>query len=112
MIIVFASQTVEMMCNDAKKRQRKHGAERSKRIQRRIDDLRAAPNLEAMRNLPGRCHEHKGRRPPVLTLDLDGPYRLYFEAANDPVPLKEDGGLNWELVTCIRIIEINDPHGT
>lgn len=112
MIILFASKDLEETCNDSKKRTRKHGPERAKRLQRRLDELRAAESLEMMRNLPGRCHEHRGQSPPVLTIDLDGPHRLYFEAANDPVPLKEDGGLDWSKVTIIRITGIGDPHGT
>jgi proteic killer suppression protein len=43
-------------------------------------------------------------------LDLDGPYRLLFEPSQDPVPIKPDGGLDWSLVTAIRITGIDDTH--
>ena len=46
-----------------------------------------------------------------LSVDLDGPYRLLFKPANTPVPLREDGGLDWSRVTAITILGITDTHG-
>ena len=63
-----------------------------------------------MRTLPGRCHELTGDRKGTLSIDLDGPYRLIFEPAENPPPVKTDGGLAWELVTAIRILEVEDTH--
>lgn len=60
-----------------------------------MDDLVAALTLEEFRNLPGRCHELHSDRAGQLSLDLDGPYRLIFEPADDPIPTKPDGGLEW-----------------
>lgn len=112
MLIEFASKSIEELCNDSRKRLKRCGAARAKLLQRRLDDLRAAANLETMRVLPGRCHEHKNTTPPTLTVDLDGPNRLYFEAADEPIPFKPDGGLDWAKTTRIRITKIDDPHGT
>jgi len=84
--------------------------QRAKLIRRRLDDLRAAANLEVMRNLPGRCHELKGDRAGQLSLDLDGPYRLIFCPEHDPVPIKNDGGLDWSQVTTVVMIEVVDTH--
>jgi hypothetical protein len=64
-----------------------------------------------MRRLPGRCHELTGDRSGQLSLDLDGPYRLIFVPANEPVPLKADGGLDRTRVTAIEIIGVEDTHG-
>jgi proteic killer suppression protein len=44
-------------------------------------------------------------------MDLDHPYRLIFEAANDPIPRKEDGGLDWMKISAIVIIGVEDTHG-
>jgi proteic killer suppression protein len=46
-----------------------------------------------------------------LALDLDHPCRLIFAPAHNPLPLKEDGGLDWTAVTAIEIHEIEDYHG-
>ncbi|WP_419934156.1 killer suppression protein [Candidatus Palauibacter sp.] len=79
-------------------------------MRRRLDDLRAADNLEVMRGLPGRCHELRGQRAGVLSLDLHHPYRLLFEPADEPVPRKVDGGLDWGRVVAVRILGVEDTH--
>ena len=89
---------------------RKHGPIRAKKIRQRLDDLRAAQVLEDLRHAPGRCHELKGDRAWQLSLDLDHPYRLIFEPANNPIPTKEDGGLDWTGVTAVIIIGVEDTH--
>jgi proteic killer suppression protein len=66
--------------------------------------------LEEFRRLPGRCHELDGNRKGQLTLDLADGKRLIVEPANNPVPLKEDGGLDWSQVDAVLIVEIIDYH--
>jgi proteic killer suppression protein len=67
--------------------------------------------LEDLRDLPqARCHELHGKRKGQLSVDLDGPYRLVFKPANDPLPKKSDGGLDWTRVTAIMIIGVEDTH--
>jgi len=96
--------------NETKRLVRRHNAQRAKLIRRRLDDLRAAPCLEVMRALPGRCHELRGDRVGELSLDLDGPYRLIVRPANSPVPRKEDGGLDWKGVTAVILVGVVDTH--
>lgn len=110
MDIIFRTSKIEKEFNDRNLLQKRQGQIRAKLIQRRLDDLRAAEVLEDMRNIPGRCHELRGNRAEQLSLDLDGPYRLIFETANDPVPRKADGGLDWTEVTAVRIIDVEDTH--
>ncbi len=84
---------------------------RAKLLQRQLDEFGAAESLEGVRLFPQvRCHELKGNRAGTLSVDLDHPYRLIFEPANDPVPGKSDGGLDWTKVTTIRILTIEDYH--
>jgi proteic killer suppression protein len=83
---------------------------RARKLGRRLDDLRAASTLAVMQTLPGRCHELTANLKGVLALDLDGPYRLLFEPAHDPVPIDADGRLDWNLVTAVRILGIEDYH--
>lgn len=87
------------------------GTDRAKQIRKRLDDLSAAPNLEEMKRLPGKCHELSGDRRGQLSLSVSGNYRLIFEPANDPLPLKPDGGLDWSRVTAVKVIEVEDYHG-
>lgn len=88
-----------------------YNTQRAKLIRRRLDDLRAVETLEVMRNLPGRCHELKGNRAGQLSLDLDGPNRLIFVPYHDPIPKKPDGGLDWNGVTVIKVLGVEDTHG-
>ncbi|MEA5510637.1 killer suppression protein [Crocosphaera sp. UHCC 0190] len=110
MDIVFQDPKLEKECNNQKLLQRKHGQDRAKRIRRRLDDLKAASTLEDMRNIPGRCHELTNNRAGQLSLDLDHPYPLIFEPANNPIPRKPDWGLDWTKITTIRIIGVENTH--
>lgn len=110
MDIIFSSSKFEEECNNQRLLQKRYGADRAKRLRRRLDDLRAANILEDMRNLPGRCHELLGDRAGQLSIDLDHPYRLIFEPANEPIPTKPDGGLDWKQVTVVKIIGVEDTH--
>lgn len=79
-------------------------------IRRRLDELRAAETLAVMRTLPAaRCHELRGDRKGQLSVDLDHPYRLLFEA-DEPVPTREDGGLDWNRVVAIVVLGVEDTH--
>ncbi len=110
-IILFQSRKFAKECNEQQLLVRRHGPRRAKLIRRRLDELRAAETLEIMRSLPrARCHELKQNRAGTLAVDLDHPYRLIFEPANDPIPTKGDGGLNWKRVTAIRILGVEDYH--
>jgi proteic killer suppression protein len=89
----------------------KLGTRCAQRLQLRLAELQTAEVLEDMRQLPGaRCHELTQDRKGQLAVDLVHPRRLVFEPANDPVPTKEDGGLDWSKVTRIMVIEITDYH--
>jgi proteic killer suppression protein len=109
MEILFATGE-EADWNDSKRLIRKYGPQRAKLIRRRLDDLKAAPTLQVMRGLPGRCHELSGNYKDHLSVDLDGPYRLIFKPAHDPLPRKADGGLDWQQVTAIVILRVDNTH--
>ncbi|MDO8806704.1 MAG: killer suppression protein [Elusimicrobiota bacterium] len=108
--IIFKSRKLETLCNSYAAMQREYGARLAKVLRRRLDDLRAVPNLQIMRNLPGRCHELTGARSGQLAVDLEHPKRLVFAPANETLPVKNNGGLDWAGVTVIEIIEIVDYH--
>lgn len=112
MDILFQDQKLAKVCNNESLLIRKYGSVRAKLLRRRLDECRAAENLEVLRSLPQvRCHELKGNREGTLAVDLDHPYRLIFEPANNPIPRKPDGGLDWTGVTAIRVLTVEDYHG-
>jgi plasmid maintenance system killer protein len=109
--ILFHDRTLKKIYNDQSQLTRVYGAKRAKLLRRRLDDLRAADNLDVIRCFPqARCHELKGDRKGTLAVDLDHLYRLIFEPANSPVPIKPDGGLDWIRVTAISVLAVEDYH--
>ncbi len=111
MDILFRSRKLARDCTDSAAMTRRWGSRQSEKLRQRLDDLRAAPSLATMRNLPGRCHELVGDRARQVSLDLVHPYRLIFEPADEVRPLKADGGLDWSRVRTIRILAVEDTHG-
>lgn len=110
MIILFATNDLEKVCTNRSSAVKKYNLVRAKLITRRLDDLLAADNLAVMRTLTGKCHELGEDRKGQLAVHLDGQWRLIFVPANDPLPHKNDGGLDWAQITSVKIIEIGDYH--
>lgn len=111
MDIDFKNKKFKKECNDQRLLEKKHGADRARRIRQRLDDLRAANTLEDMKYLPGRCHELGENLWGLIALDLDHPYRLIFEPASEPIPTRQDGGIDRTKVTAVRIFGVGDYHG-
>jgi len=83
----------------------------ARKLQQRLMELKAAICLgDILRVPPTRCHQLSGNREGQVSVDLEHPYRLLFISANDPIPVMENGGLDWASVSEIEIIEIADTH--
>ena len=112
MEIFYSSRKLKKTLTTSSKLVRKYGKRQANEIQKRITQLDMADTLAQISPFPPtRCHELVGDRAGQLSLDLKHPYRLIIEPANEPIPLKEDGGLDWSQVTEIRIIGVEDTHG-
>jgi len=112
MDILFKTKKLEKQCNSQTLLVRTYGPQCAKLIRLRLDELRAADTLNAIRYLPqARCHELKGNRAGELSVDLDHPFRLLFRPANEPIAKKADGGLDWDSVSAVEIVGVEDTHG-
>lgn len=115
MDILFLNKKDEKLCNSQAllRKKFKGNPRRCKQIRARLDELADADNLEVMRFIPmAYCHELTGDRKGQLSVKLDQGYRMIFEPANDPLPRKTDGGLDWSKLTVVRILKISeDYHG-
>ncbi len=112
MAILFRTKKFRKQCNNHALLIRAYGSRCAKLIRRRLEELRAANSLEDIRSFPqARCHELKGGHGGKLSVDLEHPYRLLFRPANEPIPQKTDGGLDWAQVTVIEILGVEDTHG-
>lgn len=110
MDILFRERKFERQCNQYSLLVCAHGEVRARLIRKRLDALRAATNLEDLRNIPGRLHQLKGDRKGQLSLDLDQPYRLVLVPNHNPVPVTPDGGMDWSRITAVKILGIEDTH--
>ena len=115
MDISFKSKKLAKSFNEGTQLEKVHGVKRAKKIRIRLAELRAAASLMDFwppKSGPGRCHElPQGKRQGQLSVDLDHPYRLIFVPDHDPVPRREDGGLDWSQVIAIKILGVEDTHG-
>lgn len=109
-VILFKTRKLEKLCNQDREAVRKLGKASAEKLRLRLDDLEAAASLATMASLGGRCHELKGDLRGCLAVELAGGERLVFEPAHDPIPTKDDGGLDWSKVTCIRIVSVGNYH--
>lgn len=83
----------------------------ARKIKQRLSELESADNLSVMKTLPAaRCHELKGNRKGQLAVDIIKNYRIVFKPAYNPLPLKDDGSLDWIQVSKIEILKIEDYH--
>ncbi len=111
MEIHFRSKKLAKTCSSYEQSVKIYGKISAQRLHQRLNDLKAVVHLEDMRVLPGRCHELKGNLSGMLSLDLEHPYRLLFVPDHDPIPRKDDGGLDWSQITAIEIVRVEDTHG-
>lgn len=111
MKVFFQSRQLQETCSSENEVVRKLGRRMANVLKQRLTELEAADSLEDMRSLPAaRCHELSQDRKGQLAVNLVHPRRLIFRPDHDPVPTKEDGGLDWTQVTQILILEIVDYH--
>jgi proteic killer suppression protein len=112
MDIRFKDRRLAKRCGDFAKLVQKYGRPNARLITRRLNQLHAMPNMALARKLPQmRCHELAGDRKGELAVDVEHPFRLVLEVDQDPVPRKEDGGLDWTRVEAVVIKAIEDYHG-
>lgn len=110
MEVTFATQKLMKLCNAMEKLRGKYGNRQAAVIMRRLVDLAAVENLEAMRLLPGRCHELSANFKGHLALDLVQPDRLVFKPNHEDRPQLASGALDWGNVTRVLIVAIGDYH--
>ena len=111
MEISFQNRRLEREFRTARDIQRNYGLRMARTIMVRVDALANADSLaEIPHTPPERLHQLEGERHGQYAIDLVHPSRLVFRIANDPIPLRADGGIDLEQVTAIIITEIVDYH--
>lgn len=112
--ILIPDRRLAKRLNSEREMVRAFGAECAVKLRRRLTELRAAEALQDLAppySPPARCHELTGDRKGQISVDVKHPYRLLFVPDHDPLPERPEGGLDWNGVTRIRILEVENTHG-
>jgi len=103
--VTYADKRLEQQCTERARGVRDLGSERFKRLQRRMLQLKTAASMADLvgTGQPGRWHLLKADLAGGISADLDGPYRLIMEPADD---------VSGELSSCttVLITSIDDTH--
>lgn len=110
MKIRYGSNKIAQKLEDASAIKRSFGV-MAKKVSMRLDDIRAAPNLAVLKQIPqAACHQLKGNKKGQWAVSISGNHRLIFELDHDPIPLKEDESIDEIVITDIVIIGTEDYH--
>ena len=111
MEIIFRTGKLAKIFNSTSALQKAYGDRLALTIMRRLAVLKNARTLSlAPTTKPERCHQLTGNRRGQYAIDLIHPHRLIFKPGHEPVPRKEDRGIDTDRVTAITIIEVVDYH--
>lgn len=112
MDIYFKYKKLQKACNSKEESIKAWGPANAKKVRQRLSELQAANDLSEISHLPPpRLHELENNRKGQFAVDVQQPFRLIFEPANDPVPLNNSGGIILHEVTAVLVIEVEDYHG-
>ncbi|MDZ8262293.1 killer suppression protein HigA [Nostoc sp. ChiQUE01b] len=108
MEITFANSKLQKLCQQQDLAQKKLGANCARKLTARLADLAAVSCVKEL--FAGHPHPLKGDRTGEFAVNLEGGKRLVFKPDNDPIPLTEDGSIDWSQVTAVCIVFIGDYH--
>ncbi|MFH0990995.1 MAG: killer suppression protein HigA [bacterium] len=84
---------------------------RAKKVSQRLKELKAGSTLAVMKTIPAaNCHPLSADREDQFAVDVSANFRMIIEPYHDPLPRKEDGSLDCDNVTSIKILEVTDYH--
>lgn len=110
MEVTFATTKLAKLCSSWDRMVRELGPDMARRLGARLHEMEAAASLAELRTLPQvRVHQLTGDRDEQVSLDLVHPRRLINRPA-DPVPRTPDGGLDWNAIASVVVLEIADTH--
>ncbi len=110
MIITFADRNLRKYANNNTLAIKKMGPKRAKIYQKRLEDMAATESFSDLKFLPGRFHQLSENRKDNWACDLDHPYRLVFEPADEPIPKDKDGKQILIEIRSLEIIEVTNYH--
>ncbi len=111
MEVSFKSHKLEEIFTRRGGLRKAYGDRMERVIGNRINLLLGASNLsEVPTRSPERRHQFAGTRKGQFAIDLVHPHRLILKPNHEPVPRKDDGGIDLNQITAITIIGVVDYH--
>jgi plasmid maintenance system killer protein len=109
--VTFINGKLTKLLSTQKELVRKFGPDNGKRIARRLQNIADASNLAELAKIPQtRVHEFSGSRDEQISVDVKHPYRLLLAIDHEETPRKQDGGLDWQHITKVKVLGIEDTH--
>lgn len=110
MRISYASNKLEKQLSSATEIKKAFG-DMAKKVAARLDDIKSAPNLAILLQLPqANCHALKGNRHGEWAVSISGNYRIVFIIGHDPIPVTENELIDTTCITDIIITGTLDYH--
>jgi toxin HigB-1 len=106
--ILFASSAIRRLCHDEATALRTLDVAVVRRLRARLDDLSAAACLGYAAKLPGRFRALAAEG--QFAFNLAEGFQLVLIPADEPLPCHEDGSVNLDKVSTIRLISIRRMH--
>ncbi len=108
MEIHFKDEKLRKLCENRREAEKKLGHDSSKKLRTRLADLEAAMNVKEL--VAGHPHPLERDREGQFAVNLAGGKRLVFLPNHEPVPVDEQGNIDWSQVSAITIVFIGDYH--
>lgn len=109
MEIQFKNAGLQNLVESEKELTRHYSTKLAKQLELRMYQLKSSSNLEELFKVKGKWHPLKGNRKGQYAASLPGGERLIIKPS-EPVPYKEDGGIDISKVDSIIVIAIEDYH--
>jgi proteic killer suppression protein len=104
----FATARLKRLCEQQAAATREFGPDSARRLRARLSDIEAADNVTEL--VAGHPHPLSRDRQGQFAVSLTGGHRLVFAPDHEPVPVTEDGTVDWANVRRVRIVFIGDYH--
>jgi plasmid maintenance system killer protein len=110
MVINYKTRKLEKSLTEARDLLKTYG-NRAQKVNQRLKEIKASTNLKVLNAIPAaNCHPLRGSRSGEYAVDISPNWRMIFIIDLNPIPLNDDGTINLENVTEIKITSVEDYH--
>jgi proteic killer suppression protein len=109
--LVFGTEEFARICSSEAEMIHRFGPDLSRRLRSRLTELDQAASMAEVMLLPHvRAKQRVADREDQISCDLDQLRCLIVEFDHYPVPRLAGGGLDWESITSVRVLEVANSH--